>query len=293
MYHASKLFDIYDDLGITNTSVATWISRIVALIILWSFVYVLVRYLSRWIKRVADQTEHLHISDRDLKTVDRLFDYTVVLIALIVSLAILDWTSLLYSALTAAGVFTVIIGFAVKDVAANFISGVFILIDRPFAVGDFIKVGDNTGVVESISLRTTCLVSVDGPMIHIPNSVVAVQPTTNYTTAQDRRINFNISIANEADIGQAIEVIEQLLASEEGLLPERAQLVLVNEVREYAVDLMIMCYAPTDTFFTIASDLKRQVTAALQQSGVELAVPTRKYVNVGSPVAQDQVESRE
>ena len=87
MYPTSKLFDIYDDLGI-SAGVATWISRIIALIILWLAVYVLVRYLSRWIKRVADQTEHLHISNRDLKTIDRLFDYVVVLVAIIVSLAI-------------------------------------------------------------------------------------------------------------------------------------------------------------------------------------------------------------
>lgn len=288
MYLSSPLFSIFDELGITSATVATWISRILGLVIVWTVVYILVRYLSRWIEGVGDHIAHLDVSRRALRTIDRLLDYITVLIGIIISLAILDWTSLLYSALTAAGVFSVMMGFAVKDVAANFISGIFILIDRPFALGDYIEVGNHSGTVKSISLRTTTLATVDGPLVHIPNSVLAVQPTTNYSVAADRRIKFIVSIANDADVSQALKIIEQVLTDEEGLLAERTQLVLVNELREYAVDIALTCYAPSDTWFKLASDLKQQVMTALQQNDIELAVPVRKNVYLDFPAAQIQ-----
>lgn len=280
MYISLPLFDLFDELGINNVTITRWISRIIGLVVVWAAVWVLVRYLSRWISRLDERVETFDISARDMKTLDRLLDYVVILVGCIVSLAILGWTSLLYSALTAAGVFSVILGFAVKDVAANFVSGIFLLIDQPFAPGDFIEVGNHSGSVDNISLRTTSLVTLDGPVVHIPNSVLAVQPTINYSVAEARRINFVVSIANDADTQQAIKTIKRVLAEEGGLLADRAQSVLVNEVREYAVDIGVTCYASNDTWLALASDLKRQVMTALQKAGVELAVPVRKNVNL-------------
>lgn len=280
---SSPLFSIFDQLGMTGSNVATWISRLIGLAIVWIIVYMLVRHLSRWIKGASEHIAYLDVDTRDIRTIDRLLDYITILIGIIISLAILGWTSLLYSALTAAGVFTVILGFAIKDVAANFVSGVFILIDRPFAPGDFIEVGDHAGTVKSIALRVTTLVTIDGPEVHIPNSVLAVKPTINYSLARDRRINFTISISNDADISQSLEIIKQVLMGEEGLLAERTQLVLVSGLREYAVDIGVTCYAPNDTWLELASDLKQQVVNTLQQNGIELAVPVQKSVHLNPP----------
>ncbi len=274
MHFSPPLLSIWDEV---NTDFAVrWAVRIIAIIIVWIIVAILVRYLSRWIQHLGERTRRFEIGARDLRTIDRLLDYLIVFVGVIATLSILGWTNLLISTLTAAGVFTIIVGFAVKDVAANFISGIFILIDQPFAPGDFIEVGGHSGTVEDISLRTTTLVTLDGPVIYIPNSVVALEPTTNYSLAEDRRINFILSIANDADLGQAIGIIQQVLKDEEGLLAERTQLVVVSDVREYAVDISIVCHAPVDTFFTLTSDLKQQVLAALQQNHIELAVPVRK-----------------
>lgn len=279
MFQSSLLFDLFDRLGVDSATFTTWAYRMIGFVIVWAIVYVLVRYLSRWITHLDQHSAHLEVDPRDLKTIDRLLDYVIILIGLIVSLAILGWTSLLYSALTAAGFFSVIIGFAVKDVASNFISGIVILIDQPFAPGDYIEVGDYSGTVKGISLRATTLTTPDGPVVYIPNSILAVEPTINYSIAEDRRISFLISIANEADIGRAIEIIRQVLKDEGGLLAERPQSVRVDEVREYAVDIGVTCYAPNDTWLDLSSELKQQVVNALQENGIELAVPARKYVN--------------
>jgi small conductance mechanosensitive channel len=276
---STSLANIFEELGI-NPTLGTWTARIIGLVVIWTAVWILVRYLSQWIMTLDQRVDGIHIKTRDLNTLDRLLDYVVILVGLLISLAVLGWTSLLYSALTAAGIFSVMIGFAVKDVAANFISGIFILIDQPFAPGDFIKVGDYSGTVKDVSLRTTALTSLDGPVVFIPNSVVAVQPTTNYSIAKARRIGFTVSIANDTDVDKALVVINAVLEEERRLLRDRSRSVLVNEVREYAVDIGVYCYSPADLFIELASELKHQVMTALQAADVELAIPTRKNVNV-------------
>jgi small conductance mechanosensitive channel len=287
---ASPFTGLFDDLGLTTAVIALWASRIVGLIILWFVVWVLVRYLSRWITLIDGQIEQLEIGRRDLKTIDRLLDYTLILIGIIISLAILGWTSLLYSALTAAGLFSVMIGFAVKDVAANFVAGIFLLIDQPFRLGDYIQVRDISGTVTDITLRATTVTTLDGPVIRIPNSILTVEPTTNYSTAEKRRIFFTISIAKDADIRRAISIVEKTLSKEEGLLSDPAPSVLVDTVREYAIDIQVIAYAPAATFIALASDSKRQVTNALQASDVELAMPIRKNINVVLPAEQASLE---
>jgi small conductance mechanosensitive channel len=279
MHLAPPLLSILDKVGI-DSNLADWIARCLGLVLVWGIVWILVRYLSRWIERLDEQSEHFDVSTRDLKTVDRVLDYITVLAGIIVSLAILGWTSLLYSALTAAGVFSIIMGLAVKDVAANLVSGIIILIDHPFAPGDYVEVGGQSGTVQSVNLRATTLVTIDGPVVHIPNSVLAVQPTINYSVAEARAIKFTISIANDADVELALKTIKQIIRDEKGVLADRTQLVLIDDVREYAVDIRVFCYAAADTFVALGSDLQQRAMTALQDNGIEMAVPTRKHINL-------------
>jgi small-conductance mechanosensitive channel len=123
-------------------------------------------------------------------------------------------------------------------------------------------------------------------MVFIPNSVVAVKPTTNYTLAQDRRINFAVAIAHDADVGNAINTIKRVLDAQEGLLAHRTQLVLVSDLRDYALDISVTCYAPKETFFELESELKRRVLAALKEVGIELALPVTKHLYPESAAAQ-------
>jgi small conductance mechanosensitive channel len=116
-------------------------------------------------------------------------------------------------------------------------------------------------------------------VVFIPNSVVAVEPTINYSVAADRRINLTIAVAYQADVGRAKEIIHRVLDREEGLSMGRSKTVLATDVREYAVDIGVYCYAPPDSWLEVASDLRQKLVTALQEGGIELAVPTRKYLN--------------
>jgi small conductance mechanosensitive channel len=253
--------------------------RIMALALVWVAVWVLVRYLSHWIRAFDKRVTDFDIDPRDLVTIDRLLDYSIILIGVIVSLAILNVTSLLYSALTAAGIIGVIIGFAVKDIAANFISGIFLLIDRPFVVGDTISIKEYTGVVNRISLRTTEIITYDGPVVTIPNSIMAIEPTTNYTLSQDRRVLFTVSVLNTADMNRVIKAIQDVLEAEERLLPDKSPSIMVDAIRDYAVDFQVVAYTRNDDFLQAQSDLQKEIVATFAEQGIDLAIPLRMNLN--------------
>lgn len=253
----------------------TVIWRIIALALVWVVVWILVRYLSRWIELFDQQTDGIEIDPRDMRTLDRLLDYLVILIGAIISLAILNLTSLLYSILTAAGIISVMIGSAVKDIAANFISGIFLLIDRPFVVGDSIKIQDFSGTVNKISLRSTEITTYDGPIVTIPNSIMALEPTINYTLSRDRRVLFTVSVLNTADLNLVIQTIQEVLDAEKRLLPDKLPSITVGAIRDSAIDFQVIAYTDKDEIITTQSDLQKEVVASFTRQGIELAVPLR------------------
>jgi small conductance mechanosensitive channel len=254
----------------------SYVTHAVAIVLIWVVVWILVRYLGRWISNLDERIESFDIDPREMKILDRVFDYIAIATGIIITLSILGVTGLLYSALTAAGVISIIIGLAVKDVAANFISGIFILLDQPFVSGDFVEIGSYSGTVQKVSLRSTEIITLDGPVVTIPNSKMATEPLINYSVASVRRITVTVSVPKDSDVGQAIHVVHDTVQSESRLEAEGDITILVEDIGEYAVDLLLICYASSDSWLQIQSDLHQRIVEEFQRRGLELAVPVRK-----------------
>lgn len=263
----------------------------VGIAITWIVAWILVRYLSKWIEALDERVRGVNIDSRDLSALDRLLDYAVITVAVVISISILGWTNGLYSLLTAAGVIGIIVGFAVKDVAANFISGIFILIDQPFVVGDAIEIEDYSGTVSKISLRSTAIATWDGPVVSIPNSTVATTPVINYSVNPTRRVNVTFSIAYEEDVGNALDAVRTIVEAEERRDQSKDITVYVSDVREYAIDIAALFHVPNADWFAVVKDFRPKVLAEFRRRNVELAVPVRKNVYVGQvppPLAQGE-----
>lgn len=250
--------------------------RILAVVVVWVLVYVLVRYLGRWVSALDKQVEEFDIDPRELRTLDRLVDYTLIALGVIATISILQLTSLLYSVMTAAGVVGIVVGFAVKDVAANFISGLFILLDRPFVTGDAVKIGDYSGRVQRVSLRSTEIATFEGPVVTMPNQIVATTPVINYTVNAVRRADITISLSDYSDLEQAVEAMRSVAEADERRVKDREIQVFVSDVREYVIDLTLQCYFPNDVWFAAQNDLRRAVVDEFKRRHLEFAVPVRK-----------------
>ena len=264
-----------------------YVLRTFAIALVWVVVWLLTRYLSRLINNLDERLPGIDIDDREMKALDRLLDYAVIIVGAITTLAILGLTQLFFSALTAAGIVTIIVVFAAKDVAANFISGIFILLDQPFASGDFIETGNFKGTVRRISLRTTEIVTFEGPVVTIPNSKIATDPTVNYSIAAKRLVEIKIGVAQDCDLGRAIQVLREVAGSESRLQADQGITILVADIGDCRVDLLLRCFAPADAWLHARSDLRRRIVEEFQERGLELAVPIQKILSPDQAVVED------
>jgi small conductance mechanosensitive channel len=113
-----------------------------------------------------------------------------------------------YSLFAGAGILAVIIGFATQQVFANIVSGIFLALFQPFRVGDVIKVADEIGTVEDLTLRHTVIKTFDSRRVIIPNAKLSVDPIINYSIGEARIVkSFDIPLKLDANIDQVREII--------------------------------------------------------------------------------------
>ena len=206
----------------TVTSIPFWqdnngervVLRLVMLVIIWLLVWFVVRFIGRWVLGLIARSRGFTEDDTGFTMLGRLLKGAVITVGVLSSMAILGLTPLLASTLTSVGVVGIIVGLAVKDVAANFISGILLLFDRPFALGDFVSAGNVQGHVEVISLRSTRLRTPEGPVVTVPNSVVAANAITNFSMSRARRVELTWRLTLDADIDAASRSLLELAAAD-------------------------------------------------------------------------------
>jgi small-conductance mechanosensitive channel len=139
--------------------------------------------------------------------------------------------------LAGLGFFSVAIGFAFKDILENLLAGILLLFRQPFAGGDQIRVGENEGTVERITIRETVLTTFAGERILIPNAAVYKGAVHIYTARPRRRSSFVVGVAYETDLDQARSVAIDALAGVHGVLEDPPPEALLVELAASTVDI--------------------------------------------------------
>jgi len=147
---------------------------------------------------------------------EQLIFITVEIIGIFVALNILGLSKAVTSLLAGAGVVGLALSFAFQDLATNFISGFFIVIQKPFVLGDYIRTNNYQGRVKEINLRTVLIQDLDGQDIIIPSKVIIQNPLTNYSLIQKRRVNLKVGVTYNADLRLVKEVTTEAIRN----LPE-------------------------------------------------------------------------
>ena len=182
---------------------------------------------------------------------------------------------------TGLGLTSLALGFALKDIISNFISGILILALRPFRLGDQIVVGEIEGNVERIELRATQLRTYDGRVVLVPNAEVFTSRIINNTATPVRRGSVKLFIGYDSDLQQAVTVVGNAAQMAEGVLEEPAASVRVRELGQD--DIVIEARFWTDSrrsdFVETRSTVRKAIVAALKDAGIGLPDPdVRKIV---------------
>jgi small conductance mechanosensitive channel len=141
----------------------------------------------------------------------------------------------------------VALGLSLQDVLKNFFSGVFLLMERPFRVGNFIRVRDVEGEVQGIDVRTTLVRINDGSLVMIPNSIVFTEMLTNRSRAGTRRIDLTV-VATGTQVVDAERLIHDTLANmPEVSRPIVAPVVTSASAEDVTFSLSILVEDSSDT----------------------------------------------
>ncbi len=205
--------------------------------------------------------------------VRRVVKSTIVLIALSWALNILGVNlSLLVGA---AGILTVAVGFAAQTSASNLISGLFLMGEQPFVMGDVIKVGDTTGRVVSIDLLSVRLTTFDNLLVRIPNETMLKSNMTNLTHYPLRRVDLRIGIAYKEDIAAVRQVLEEIAHKNPLSLEEPKPSTLMLGYGDSSVDLQFRVWAAEENFLELRNSLYEEVKRVFDERGIEIPFPHR------------------
>jgi small conductance mechanosensitive channel len=170
------------------------------------------------------------------------------------------------------------LGFALQDVAKNFVAGILLLIQQPFEIGDSIEVGGYEGTVLDISLRATEMRTWDGRRVFIPNGDIFVSPIVNFSRALRRRIEIPIGVAPESDLDHVARVtLDTITKKVSGVLADPTPQVVFSQFGESTIDLKVFYWIDTGEAGVLQAQDEgvRAIKEAFEHEGIEMPYPTR------------------
>ena len=244
-------------------------------------VFVIFWFLSKIIKSIFWTASGKTRLDNRLRLLfSRLIVVMVTIIGVFAALTVIIPGFTFGSLVTGLGFTTFVIGFATKDILNNLLSGILILWQQPFRIGDYLFVGTNQGKVETIGVRATQLRKDDGELILIPNGDMYSSAITIRGAGAERRMLLKISIGYDSDIGHAKDIIVNVLEDANGVVNEPKPSAVVTDLSADGVNLSIYFWINTDkhkpmqVFDQVATEIKK----SLDSAGIEMYPPSSVIV---------------
>lgn len=177
--------------------------------------------------------------------------------------------------LAGLGIAGFIIGFALQDSLSNFVSGLMILVYRPFDIGDFVEVAGVKGQINAMSLVNTSFLTFDNQKLVVPNNMVWQSVITNYTDQETRRVDLEFGISYGDDIDQAEDIIRQVMDGYDTILEEPEPVIKVSSLGDSSVNLIVRPWVRTDDYWTTYWDLTKLIKQAFDRNGITIPFPQR------------------
>ena len=207
----------------------------------------------------------------------RIFEYSLVFIAI---LLVLDHMGVKISALVASlGIGGAALAFASKDTIANLFGSISIVADRPFVLGDWVKVGDVEGIVDNVGVRSTRIRTFQKTLVTIPNSVLANESVDNYSKMPTRKVVMTVGLTYSTTADQ----IEAIIADFKDLLNKNSGVEngseLVNFVKfnDSSLDIQLIYYTyNTDLagYLETMQSVNLSIMRAVEARGLSFAFPS-------------------
>ncbi len=249
--------------------------------IIFTLVWFLVRFIERAEENIVLEKEAKgeEIDRTAADAIAKLLRISVIIIGLLVTLQTLGYS--ISGVLAFGGIGGIAIGFAAKDLLANFFGGLMIYLDRPFNVGDWVRSPDREieGTVENIGWRLTRIRTFAKRPLYVPNSVFTNIAVENPSRMTNRRIKETIGIRYDdvSKIEIIIDDVKKMLQGHEDIDAKQTLIVNFNEFAPSSLDLFIYTFTKTTNwtrFHEVKQDVLLKIIRIIESHGAESAFPT-------------------
>jgi len=227
----------------------------------------LIYLLSRWLKKyLAKKT-----TAQQAMIFEKVVFYSGVIIILVSILN--DFGFKLSHLLGVAGIFGIAIGFASQTSVSNIISGFFLIGEKPFEVGDVIKVGDTTGAVLSIDTLSVKLRTFDNKFVRLPNETLIKSEIINVTKFPIRRVDLNIGVAYKEDIGKVRNILQDIAHNNPLSLNEPEPVIILSGFGNSSVDIFFGVWAAKTDWLQLKNSIMEEIKKRFDGEGIEIPFP--------------------
>lgn len=246
-----------------------------------TFAWFLFRLIQAMEKNIFIKAERkgTEIDRTTIDAIGKLLRLSVLITTLLVAMQTLGFS--ISGVLAMGGVGGIAVGFAAKDLLSNFFGGLMIFMDRPFAVGDWIRSPDRSieGTVEKIGWRLTVIRTFDKRPLYVPNATFASIAVENPSRMSHRRIYETIGIRYDdaGKMGAIVAAVKEMLLAHPEIDTTQTMIVNFNAFASSSLDFFIYTFTRTTNwvfYHEVKQDVLLKVMNIIEQHGAEVAFPT-------------------
>jgi len=240
-------------------------------------IFVASLFLARLVRRTTNEGLKDQIDDPETRELlSNLARWSVLVLGTLTALNQIPGINIT-SLLAGLGIAGFTIGFALQEIARNFIAGLLLLIRQPFKTGDAVEVAGHAGTVLDITMRDTVIKTWDGVTEIIPNFDVYSNAIVNYSKLPLRRRTVGIGLGYGEDVDRAREVFLDTIRHTEGVMEEPAPEILTEELGEATLNMAARFWVNQEThnLFAVHSDVVDAINRVAEHESIELPYPTQ------------------
>jgi small-conductance mechanosensitive channel len=249
-----------------------FLPKLIAGIVIFILAIVGSGFIGKWIKKIirrkTDNEEMLHL-------VFLITKWSVIVFGTILALSQVNFDVTGFIAGLGVAGFT--IGFALQDIAKNFISGLLLLSRQPFKMGDYVSVSDHEGTVREINVRDTVIETLDGELIIIPNKDVLENPIINSTDSRYRRGRVQIGLGYEEDADRATEIFTESIKSVPGVAQEKDVIIRADGLGDSSLSMSALFWVDQKehNLVQVQSDVIKAIKVTSEKHQINLPYPVQ------------------
>jgi len=239
-------------------------------------IFFLSLYLAAYLTKLISRTLERRNTDPEIRIlIIKISRWAIIILGLTIALQQIGFD--LSAFLAGLGIIGFTIGFALQDISKNFVSGLLLLLQQPFDVGDVIEVAGYAGTVANIDLRATEIHTFDGQNVLIPNGDVFTSPIKNYSRFDNRRVDINVGVAYGSDLEIVRNTALEAICSIEGVLPDPVPVLIFNNFGDSSIDCTAYFWINTkNTSYLGAIDASIvNINTAFKTNGIDIPFPIR------------------